>query len=293
MKLKEIPIDKIKPNPLQPREHFDKEKIEELASSIKEVNLLQPILVRPKGKYFEIISGERRWKAAQVAKLKKLLAIIKTTDNGQLLVESLIENVHREDLTVPEKIKALEKIRKLKKIPHSRGLYTKLSKITGIPDHSISMWYDEFDVRKKLRDDISSTVIQETKGLPEPERIKLLKIAEKKDIGGRKIRNYIETIKKASEPVKERLLEPSSKLTLEEAEIIDTQLPTIEEKEWVLQRLEKKKPLDIKLLITTAKKEKKGLSEIDTGEIWKCPICKNRYRLIHKTSKSHVLEEVA
>jgi ParB/RepB/Spo0J family partition protein len=149
MEFKEIPIDKIRPNLLQPREHFDRDKLEELANSIKEVNLLQPIVVRPKGKYFEIISGERRWKAYQIAGKKKIPALIKTVDNGQLMIESLIENVHREDLSVPEKIKALEKIRKLNKISNNRGLYIKLSELTGISANSIAMWYDESFVRRK------------------------------------------------------------------------------------------------------------------------------------------------
>lgn len=68
MELKEILIDKIKPNPLQPREYFDREKIKELADSIKEVGLLNPIQVRPKNKGYEIIGGERRWKACQLVR---------------------------------------------------------------------------------------------------------------------------------------------------------------------------------------------------------------------------------
>lgn len=207
MELKELSIEKIRPNPLQPREHFDREKIQELANSISKVNLIQPIIVRPKGNYFEIISGERRWKASQIAGLKKIPAIIKSLGDDQILVESLIENVHREDLSVGEKIKALEKIRKLQGLePNGRGLYTTLSKITGISLNSIAMWYDETNVRKKTNADVSSTVIQETRGLPEKDRIKLLKVADRKEIGGRRIRDYVSTIKISPEPIKQKLL---------------------------------------------------------------------------------------
>ena len=77
MEMKEIPITQIIPNPLQPREIFDKEKLKELAATIADVGVLQPILVRPRNGRYEIIAGERRWKATQIAGIDTIPALIK------------------------------------------------------------------------------------------------------------------------------------------------------------------------------------------------------------------------
>ncbi len=104
MEIQEIPINQISPSPFQPRETFNKEEIQELADSIEEFDLLNPILVKPHGKdNYQIIAGERRWRAAQFAGLEKIAAIIKDIDDGRQRLESLIENVHRKDLTMSEK----------------------------------------------------------------------------------------------------------------------------------------------------------------------------------------------
>ena len=104
MEIAEIEIKKITPSPFQPRETFDKEALEELAESINEFDLLNPILVRKTGEdSYQIIAGERRWRAAQFAGLKKISAIIKDIDEDRQKIESLIENVHRRDLLMIEK----------------------------------------------------------------------------------------------------------------------------------------------------------------------------------------------
>ncbi len=100
----EIPVEKISPSPFQPRESFDKEEIEELAASIKEYDLLNPILVKKTGdETYQIIAGERRWRAAQFAKMKKIFAIVKEVTESRQRIESLIENIHRKDLYMIEK----------------------------------------------------------------------------------------------------------------------------------------------------------------------------------------------
>jgi len=108
-----IPVDKIRPNPFQPRESFPKEEIRELANTIKEVGVLQPISVRKKGNTYQIISGERRWRAAQFAGLKRLPTIIKDVTDSQLMMESLIENVHRKDLEPLERARGLAEVYRL------------------------------------------------------------------------------------------------------------------------------------------------------------------------------------
>ena len=107
MEMKELPISQIIPNPLQPREIFDKEKLKELAATIADVGVLQPILVRPKNGRYEIIAGERRWKATQIAGIDTIPALIKPLPDSQVMVESLIENVHRANLKPMEQAKAI------------------------------------------------------------------------------------------------------------------------------------------------------------------------------------------
>lgn len=104
MEIKMIPRNRIIPDPDQPRETFEKESIQDLANSMKEFGLLQPILVKPSGNgNYEIIAGERRWRASKFAGIEEIACIIKDVDKRQQEVESLIENVHREDLDVSEK----------------------------------------------------------------------------------------------------------------------------------------------------------------------------------------------
>ena len=101
--IQELPLEKIAPNPDQPRKHFEQEGLEELAASLRALGLVQPITVQalPSGSY-QIISGERRWRAAQLAGLKTLPAYIRSTQEGELLELALIENIQREDLNAIE-----------------------------------------------------------------------------------------------------------------------------------------------------------------------------------------------
>jgi ParB family transcriptional regulator, chromosome partitioning protein len=100
--LREIEIARIRPNPNQPRVQFDDDKIEELAQSIAERGVLQPILVRPEGDNFEIIAGERRWRAAQRARLHTIPAVVREIDEAGTAELALIENIQREDLNAIE-----------------------------------------------------------------------------------------------------------------------------------------------------------------------------------------------
>ena len=98
----EVDINKITPNPKQPRNKFDDATLMELADSIKEVGVLQPITVKKNGDYYVIIAGERRWRAARIAGLEKIPAIEKDLDELKILEAALIENVQREDLNPME-----------------------------------------------------------------------------------------------------------------------------------------------------------------------------------------------
>ncbi|MEO8175197.1 MAG: ParB/RepB/Spo0J family partition protein [Sphingomicrobium sp.] len=100
--VREIEVGRIRPNPNQPRLQFDEESIEELAASIGERGVLQPILLRPHEDGFEIIAGERRWRAAQRARLHTIPAIVRDVDDAGTAEIALIENIQREDLNAIE-----------------------------------------------------------------------------------------------------------------------------------------------------------------------------------------------
>src|SRR6476661_7110452 len=100
--VREIEIARIRPNPSQPRMQFREEALDELAESIAERGVLQPILLRPTGEGFEIVAGERRWRAAQKARLHVIPAIVREIDEGSMAELALIENIQREDLNAIE-----------------------------------------------------------------------------------------------------------------------------------------------------------------------------------------------
>jgi ParB family chromosome partitioning protein len=101
-----VNLEQIKPNPFQPREDFDSQGLEELVQSIKEKGVIQPLLVRRKGENYELIAGERRWRAANLLNLKEIPVIIKEIEDRDSLELSLIENLQRQDLNPIEEARA-------------------------------------------------------------------------------------------------------------------------------------------------------------------------------------------
>ena len=109
--LAEIPIAEIRPNPQQPREYFDEEALAALAESIREVGVLQPVLVRvAEGSGFELIVGERRWRAARRVGLQTIPAIIRVADDATMLQHAIVENVQREELNPLEEAAAYQQL---------------------------------------------------------------------------------------------------------------------------------------------------------------------------------------
>jgi ParB family chromosome partitioning protein len=106
----QLPLDRIDPNPRQPREAFDEESLQDLTTSIEAVGVLQPIVVRPYGERYQIVMGERRVRAARTAGLERIPAIVRTTEDDELLRDALLENVHREDLNPLEEAAAYEQL---------------------------------------------------------------------------------------------------------------------------------------------------------------------------------------
>jgi ParB family transcriptional regulator, chromosome partitioning protein len=107
----ELPIEAVIPNPRQPRKVFDEEALDELADAIKEVGLLQPVVVRETGPgQYELVMGERRWRASQRAGLTRIPAIVRATENDDMLRDALMENLHREQLNPLEEAAAYQQL---------------------------------------------------------------------------------------------------------------------------------------------------------------------------------------
>jgi ParB family transcriptional regulator, chromosome partitioning protein len=106
----QIDIDLIEPSPFQPRTRFREEALEELARSIKASGIIQPLVIRPVGSRFQLIAGERRWRAAQRAGLTKVAAIVRQVSDELALEMTLVENIQREDLNAIETARAFERL---------------------------------------------------------------------------------------------------------------------------------------------------------------------------------------
>ncbi|MBP3628562.1 ParB/RepB/Spo0J family partition protein [Anaerotignum sp.] len=106
----ELDLDMIEPNRKQPRKYFDETALEELAASLKAYGMIQPIVVKKSGEYYEIIAGERRWRAAKIAGLTKVPVVIKKWEEGEAFEAALVENLQREDLNPMEEAESYQRL---------------------------------------------------------------------------------------------------------------------------------------------------------------------------------------
>ncbi|HEY5943150.1 MAG TPA: ParB/RepB/Spo0J family partition protein [Solirubrobacterales bacterium] len=145
--LRELPVELIKPNPSQPRTNFEPEALSALAASIETSGVVQPLLVRPlpDGSY-ELVAGERRWRAAQQAGLEKVPAVVRDQEEAERLQAALIENMVREDLNPVEEAKAcaalveglgLTKEELAKRVGRSRPAVSNLIRLLELPDEAL------------------------------------------------------------------------------------------------------------------------------------------------------------
>ena len=150
--LKDIPVNTIDPNPNQPRVHFDEASLAELSASISAIGVLQPILVRPdeNGRY-QLIAGERRWRAASRAGLQMIPAIVRVTDDVSSVEQALVENLHRQDLTPLEEAAAYQQLLEdfnmtheqvASKVGKSRSAITNALRLLGLPPSIQSLLAD-------------------------------------------------------------------------------------------------------------------------------------------------------
>ena len=199
MEVKMLDMKDIVTNPLQPRQTFDREKLQELADSIKEGELLQPIVVRTKGKKYEIVCGERRYKAFQILKEPKIPAIVRVIrDDTDALEKSLIENLQRDDLTSVERENAVGALWDSGRYKNKSELAQKL----GASSNSITEIINSRESRKKLSvtANISTETIKNTAGLEDEPRKKLLKAIEDDKIRESDVRDVVRKVKEFPEP---------------------------------------------------------------------------------------------
>jgi ParB family chromosome partitioning protein len=146
-----ININNIAPNPNQPRKDFKDDKIEELAASIKEHGVIQPIMVRKSINGFEIVAGERRWRAARKAQIKEIPCIIKELDEHENMIIAIIENMQREDLNALEEAKAFQQLAESfkltqeeisKSVSRSRPYITNALRLLKLPEEIQNMIID-------------------------------------------------------------------------------------------------------------------------------------------------------
>ncbi len=139
-----IDVDLITPNPYQPRKNFDEESLEKLSQSIKKDGVIQPIVVVKNGENFTLVVGERRWRAAKRAGLKKIPAILKNISQNRLIEYALLENIHRENLNPIEKAESLKKMNEELGFTHEqiaeilsidRTSVTNLLRLLSLPDY--------------------------------------------------------------------------------------------------------------------------------------------------------------
>jgi ParB/RepB/Spo0J family partition protein len=134
----DIELKKIQPNRLNPRLEFSKVRLDELADSIKQVGLVEPIVVRPRGNQYEIVIGERRYRAAQQAGLNIVSAIVRDYTDDEVIELNLIENIHREDLSHVEKGNCA--IELMREFPDKFPSKVKLAKRLGVADVTVNSW---------------------------------------------------------------------------------------------------------------------------------------------------------
>lgn len=147
-----ISINEIEPNKSQPRKHFDEDSIHELADSIKQHGIIQPLIVQKKDKYYEIIAGERRWRAAKLAGLKEIPVIVKNYSSQEIVEIALIENIQREDLNPIEEALAYQNLIKefnlkqdevAEKVSKSRTTITNVMRLLKLDSRIQQMLIDD------------------------------------------------------------------------------------------------------------------------------------------------------
>lgn len=209
-KLQEIPLELIQPDPEQPRRSFDEGALEELAASVREHGILQPIVVSPHGKKYSIVAGERRWRAAGLAGLATIPAIVRTLSGQHRLEISLIENLQRRDLNPIETATAYLKLRD----QFSMTLEQIGVRVGGKSSSAISNTLRLLKLPKEVqeavfRGEVSEGQVRPMIGMHEEEAKDLLEKIIQEGWSARKIEQWIAHLKKSKkQTVTQKAMKP-------------------------------------------------------------------------------------
>jgi len=194
----QLPIDQIEPNPMQPRTTFQPDRLAELAQSIRENGVIQPLVVRRIGDKFQLVAGERRWRASRLAGLKTVPVVVQDFAEKRLMEVALIENIQREDLNPIEVAHAFERLHKDFSLSHEdiarrtgkdRTTVTNMLRLLRLPG-DIQVLLAEFR--------LSMGHARAILGLPTPDL--QIQVAEKAASEGMSVRQVERLVKKMSEP---------------------------------------------------------------------------------------------
>lgn len=200
----ELLIKNIAANPYQPRCNFDEEKLQELAASIKEFGVVQPVVVRKKGRSYELVAGERRLRAATLAGLTKVPAIVKDYDDAKMMEIALIENIQRHDLNPIEEAQGLRRLMQefkltqeqtAEKVGRSRSAVTNILRLLNLPEQ----------VQKQIINGVLTMgQAKQLLGLPKPEQ--MYEVAEAIIANGWSSRMTEEVVRKLKEGKKLKIV---------------------------------------------------------------------------------------
>jgi ParB/RepB/Spo0J family partition protein len=292
MELKIIPLNEIQPNPFQPRESFEKESLKELADSIKDANVIQPIIVRKHGEGYQIIAGERRWRAAQMAGIKEIPCLVKDIPEGRILLESVIENLHRKDLTDIERENAIHELWE-KRETLGFGTKSELALSIGLYRDKVEADLEAWEFRHKEEGILPSTptyIIYRTQGLPDEERKKVIEKVQKGEFQAQEAYTAVKVLRKAPESIKSEILKSKSQITPKMAETIVENLPDEKEQRRVLEEAKQSRLTEdeVEFRVKEIKRAKEtgelGRKEmvVEEGVVYtvgeyECPHCKKHY----------------
>lgn len=293
-----IPVDSVIPNPFQPRTHFENESLCDLAESFRKRGVLEPIIVRKHGNFHQIIAGERRWRAAQIAGLKEIPALIREIPEEEIIIESLMENIHRKDLTDIERENAIHELWKTEGFKARSDLASTL----GLKEKDVSDNLDAWDFRREheIDESVPTYIIARTSGLKEDERKDVVRKYEMNEFRAIDVYSAVKTLRRASDSLKREILKPKSSITPQIAETIVERLPDHTDQNMVMVEAKRRRlgENEVRTLIDNIQKGEQTdvpdvVGEIDTGFLFKCPLCKHTYRIFHNEPKeTHSLKEL-
>ena len=217
----DIDINKISPNPEQPRRFFEETALEELAASIKEYGVIQPLILKKAGDFYEIIAGERRWIASKIAGLKKVPAIVREYDEKHGYEDALIENLQREDLNPVEEALGYKKLAEMLEL-NAEGIADKVGKSRPAVANAMRLLNLDEKTLELVKDGKLSAGHARALLAVEAEDIRL-HLAERVVEEGLSVRAVEALVKKANLPPKST----PSKIKTEGADVIENQLKEI------------------------------------------------------------------